>query len=124
MAFAPGHTRKLPPNSIPLKPLRASGHRGDRGAIIAQSFGVNRSAGGPRAGLSAGGRRGDPEETAMPGDATEKGQLIRPAGEENFLFRVPFGPPAASILRTDDPPPLGEGAGPDPSQLLGAAVGS
>ena len=42
--------------------------------------------------------------------------------EEGFRFRVKFDRDGVPDLLTDDPPPLGRGAGPDPSRLLAAAV--
>ena len=40
--------------------------------------------------------------------------------QEKYRFVVDFGPAMASIA--DEPPPLGEGRGPSPVQLLGAAI--
>lgn len=42
--------------------------------------------------------------------------------EENFRFRVQFDNPALAPLITDENPPLGADAGPNPSRLLAAAV--
>ena len=42
---------------------------------------------------------------------------------EGYAFTVDFGP-GVPALDTDEPPPLGAGAGPNPARLLGAAVGS
>lgn len=42
--------------------------------------------------------------------------------EEGFRFEVRFGDEAWSPLHTDEPPPLGQGTGPNPSRLLAAAV--
>lgn len=44
------------------------------------------------------------------------------AREEGFRFRVRFGREGVSDLMTDEPPPLGQGSGPNPSLLLGTAV--
>lgn len=41
--------------------------------------------------------------------------------QQNFQFRNDFGSSAPSLV-TDEPPPLGEGEGPAPQQLLVAAV--
>ncbi len=41
--------------------------------------------------------------------------------EQDYRFRVRF-PGGAPELVTDEPPPLGGGAGPNPSALLGAAI--
>ena len=40
-------------------------------------------------------------------------------GEENYRFTVEFGPGVAAIA-ADEPPPIGEGSGPSPQQLLAA----
>jgi uncharacterized OsmC-like protein len=42
---------------------------------------------------------------------------------EGYAFTVDFGP-GIPALDTDEPPPLGAGAGPNPARLLGAAIGS
>lgn len=42
---------------------------------------------------------------------------------EDYAFDVDFGDGVAA-LRVDEPPPLGQGAGPSPVQLLAAAVGN
>jgi uncharacterized OsmC-like protein len=65
-----------------------------------------------------------PEEMAMSGDARQEVKSVRLAREEKYRFRVRFGDRADSVLWTDEPPPVGGGAGPDPSQLLAAAVGN
>lgn len=41
-----------------------------------------------------------------------------------FELGVDFGEEGIPDLTVDEPPPLGEGAGPNPARLLGAAVGS
>jgi organic hydroperoxide reductase OsmC/OhrA len=41
--------------------------------------------------------------------------------EDRYRFTVDFGPDIAKAV-ADEPPPLGEGAGPSPAQLLAAAV--
>ena len=51
------------------------------------------------------------------------GARVRLAREEGFRFRVRFGADGVPDLITDEPPPLGAGAGPDPAALLAAAVG-
>lgn len=43
--------------------------------------------------------------------------------QKNYQFEIDFGNGIES-LRSDEPPPLGAGAGPSPSQLLLAAVGN
>ena len=42
--------------------------------------------------------------------------------QEHYRFSVRFDDPALPVLVTDEPPPLGAGAGPNPARLLGAAV--
>ena len=41
---------------------------------------------------------------------------------KDYQFSVDFGMPNVPLLLVDEDPPLGEGNGPDPSRLLGAAV--
>ncbi len=43
---------------------------------------------------------------------------------DGYEFVVRFEPDDVAPLTVDEPPPLGEGAGPNPTALLGAAVGS
>lgn len=43
---------------------------------------------------------------------------------QGYAFRVGFPGTGADDLRTDEPPPLGEGEGPNPTRLLAAAVGN
>ncbi len=52
------------------------------------------------------------------------GTRVSLAREEGFRFRVRWGAHGAPAIITDEPPPLGAGAGPDPSTLLAAAVGN
>lgn len=42
--------------------------------------------------------------------------------QSDFRFEVDFKLPGAPLLLTDEPPPLGGAAGPNPARLLGAAV--
>lgn len=44
--------------------------------------------------------------------------------EDDYRFVVDFGQPGIAPLMVDEPPPLGEGTGPNPARLLGAAVAS
>ncbi len=43
--------------------------------------------------------------------------------QHDYVFDVGFGPGVPPLL-TDEPPPLGQGSGPSPVQLLAAAVGN
>ncbi|RUP24409.1 MAG: OsmC family peroxiredoxin [Curvibacter sp.] len=43
--------------------------------------------------------------------------------QRDFQFQIHFGPDIPPLLG-DEPPPLGQGAGPTPAQLLAAAVGN
>jgi uncharacterized OsmC-like protein len=43
---------------------------------------------------------------------------------EDFQFRIRFEGAALAALETDEPEPLGRGSGPNPAQLLLAAVGN
>jgi organic hydroperoxide reductase OsmC/OhrA len=42
--------------------------------------------------------------------------------QADYRFTVKFGDPELPPLLTDEPPPLGAGAGPNPASLLGVAV--
>lgn len=50
-------------------------------------------------------------------------QIVRLRQEADYVFDVDFGAGLA-LLRADEPPPLGQGSGPTPVQLLAAAVGN
>ncbi|MDP1900555.1 MAG: OsmC family protein [Rubrivivax sp.] len=50
-------------------------------------------------------------------------QTVRLTQAQDFQFDVDFGT-GLPALRTDEPPPLGQGAGPTPTQLLASAVGN
>jgi organic hydroperoxide reductase OsmC/OhrA len=52
------------------------------------------------------------------------GARVGLAREDGFRFRVRFGADGIPTIITDEPPPLGAGAGPSPSALLAAAVGN
>jgi len=43
---------------------------------------------------------------------------------EGFRFEVDFGDPGIPLLEVDEPPPLGEGRGPNPARLLALSVGN
>lgn len=43
---------------------------------------------------------------------------------EGYRFDITFDDPEWDVLRTDEAPPLGDGSGPNPVRLLGAAVGN
>ena len=44
--------------------------------------------------------------------------------ESDYEFRVRFEDTALGELVADEPPPIGRGAGPDPTRLLAAAIGN
>jgi organic hydroperoxide reductase OsmC/OhrA len=46
---------------------------------------------------------------------------VKVTRQDKYRFLVDFGPDIAQSV-ADEPPPLGDGAGPSPSQLLAAAV--
>lgn len=48
---------------------------------------------------------------------------VRLTQAHDYQFDVHFGE-AVPVLRADEPPPLGQGSGPSPVQLLAAAVGN
>jgi uncharacterized OsmC-like protein len=53
----------------------------------------------------------------------EKSVTVRLSQAQDYQFEVDFGAGVPGV-RTDEPPPLGQGAGPSPVQLLTAAVGN
>lgn len=48
---------------------------------------------------------------------------VRLDQEEDYRFRSDFGVPGIQPLIIDEPPPLGDAAGPNASRLVAAAVG-
>lgn len=50
-------------------------------------------------------------------------ETVRLDQVQDYRFDVRFGPDLP-LLRADEPPPLGQGTGPSPVQLLAAAVGN
>jgi uncharacterized OsmC-like protein len=48
---------------------------------------------------------------------------VRLQQEHDYRFRVEFGEGTPALI-ADEPPPLGQGAGPSPVQLLASAVGN
>lgn len=54
---------------------------------------------------------------------SEEKITVRLRQQADYQFDVDFGA-AIAVLRADEPPPLGQGAGPSPVQLLAAAVGN
>lgn len=53
----------------------------------------------------------------------EQTLTVRLAQQRDYQFRIDFGAPVPALL-ADEPPPLGQAAGPAPVQLLAAAVGN
>jgi uncharacterized OsmC-like protein len=54
----------------------------------------------------------------------EKGFALTLERLEDFQFQVTFDEPEMPSLLVDEPEPLGSGQGPNPTRLLGAAVGN
>lgn len=54
----------------------------------------------------------------------ERGFSVEVTLRDGYEFGVDFGMDGVDALTVDEPPPLGEGAGPNPARLLAAAVGS
>jgi organic hydroperoxide reductase OsmC/OhrA len=44
--------------------------------------------------------------------------------EDRYRFRVDFGDGHGATLQLDEPPPLGEGSGPNAARVLAAAIGN
>ena len=59
----------------------------------------------------------------MKGDGPEGGR-VRLALEQGYRFRVRYGTDGGAAIITDEPAPLGAGEGPNPTELLAAAVGN
>lgn len=53
----------------------------------------------------------------------EQSVTVRLAQQRDYQFEIQFGAPVPALL-ADEPPPLGQAAGPSPVQLLAAAVGN
>lgn len=54
---------------------------------------------------------------------SETNQSVSLTQVQDYQFDVGFGT-SGPVLRADEPPPLGQGSGPSPVQLLAAAVGN
>ncbi len=50
-------------------------------------------------------------------------ETVRLSQQQDYRFHAQFGEGIA-LLQTDEPPPLGQGQGPSPVQMLAAAVGN
>jgi uncharacterized OsmC-like protein len=61
---------------------------------------------------------------AMDTNKTVGGFDLRIEHQQGYEFRVVFDKPTLAALDLDEPPPLGQDAGPDPARLLAAAIGS
>lgn len=59
----------------------------------------------------------------MPEVEESAGFEVRLDQEEGYRFRADFGVPGMESWVIDEPPPLGEAAGPNASRLVAAAVG-
>ena len=53
---------------------------------------------------------------------TEPAIALESRQQADYRFEVDFKTPGQPLLLTDEPAPLGGGAGPNPARLLGAAV--
>ncbi|MGD2070176.1 MAG: OsmC family protein [Gemmatimonadota bacterium] len=53
----------------------------------------------------------------------KEGFTLSLEGGEGFRFTVDFDMPDVEPLTLDEPPPVGEGTGPNPSRMLAASVG-
>ena len=54
---------------------------------------------------------------------SDKQVCVRLTQQQDYRFLIDFGAPVPTLLG-DEPPPLGNSAGPSPVQLLAAAVGN
>ena len=54
---------------------------------------------------------------------SDKTEVVHLQQVQDYQFDIRFGDDVP-VLRGDEPPPLGQGAGPSPVQLLAAAVGN
>ena len=54
----------------------------------------------------------------------EKTLLLTVKSRGGMALEIDFEDEAVATLQVDEPPPMGTGSGPDPTQLLAAAVGS
>lgn len=54
---------------------------------------------------------------------TTRHETVRLTQVQDYRFDLQFGS-GIPVLRADEPPPLGQGSGPSPVQLLAAAVGN
>ncbi|MDA8311306.1 MAG: OsmC family protein [Actinomycetota bacterium] len=64
----------------------------------------------------------EPEAKETGGSEPERKNRVRLELEEGYRFRAGFGGGRHELVM-DEPPPLGEGSGPNASSVLGAAVG-
>jgi uncharacterized OsmC-like protein len=53
---------------------------------------------------------------------SDSNQTVRLRQQQDFRFAVDFGA-GLPLMQADEPPPLGQGSGPTPVQLLASAVG-
>ena len=102
-------------------PLGANVPSGGSAVHAVTSVGAGQfSAGPPQGELAPSGGSAVHAVTSVGASATETVHLVQ---RQDYQFEMRFGPAAPSML-ADEPPPLGQGAGPSPVQLLAAAVGN
>jgi organic hydroperoxide reductase OsmC/OhrA len=58
------------------------------------------------------------------GSVDERGFALTLVRDESFQYVVLFDDPGLDPIRLDEPPPLGDGQGPNAVRLLGAAIGN
>jgi uncharacterized OsmC-like protein len=72
-----------------------------------------------RSRLPSSARASGPEETIV----STQPEVVRLTQQADYRFECDFGP-GKPAWQLDEPPPLGQGVGPSPTQLLAASVGN